>query len=43
MARRKPKNAVPNLGGMAFGRNLMVLAGIILAIGAYGAGRGALS
>ena len=44
MAKRGvPKKAGPNLGGMAFGRNLMVLGGIILVLGGYGAVRGALT
>jgi len=44
MAKRAVRNkAGPNLGGMAFGRNLMVLGGIILVIGGYGAVRGALT
>ena len=43
MARRRRKKAEPNRGGMAFGRNLMVLAALILAIGAYGSVRGALT
>ena len=33
----------PNLGAMAFGRNLMVLGSLILALGAYGTVRGALT
>ena len=33
----------PNLGAMAFGRNLMVLGSLILALGAYGSVRGALT
>ncbi len=33
----------PNRGGMAFGRNLMVLGSLILALGAYGAIEGALT
>jgi hypothetical protein len=40
MARAKSKNRPPNLGGMAFGRNLMVLGGLIFALGAYGVARG---
>ena len=35
MARGRKKDVVPNRGGMAFGRNLMVLAAVILAIGVY--------
>ena len=42
MARSKAKRP-PNVGGMAFGRNLMVLGGLILALGAYGVARGALT
>lgn len=41
MARKK--KAVPNRGGMAFGRNLMVLALLIFALGAYGVVMGALT
>jgi hypothetical protein len=41
-ARKTTKNE-PNLGGMAFGRNLMVLGGLILVLGLYGAVRGALT
>lgn len=43
MARRRPKPVVPNRGGMAFGRNLMVLGLLILALGAYGVVMGALT
>lgn len=43
MARGRRKNAAPNRGGMAFGRNLMALAAVILAIGVYGVARGALT
>src|SRR5262249_36746218 len=43
MARAKAKKNEPNLGGMAFGRNLMVLGGLILALGLYGAARGTLT
>jgi hypothetical protein len=43
MAKRVSRKTAPNLGGMAFGRNLMVLGGIILAVGGYGAVRGALT
>jgi Protein of unknown function (DUF3592) len=43
MARAKPGKRPPNRGGMAFGRNLMVLGGLILALGAYGTTRGALT
>jgi hypothetical protein len=40
---RSASKKVPNRGGMAFGRNLMVLAGLILALGAYGTVQGALT
>ena len=43
MARAKRKQPEPNRGGMAFGRNLMVLGGLILALGAYGTVQGALT
>lgn len=43
MARGRKKNATPNRGGMAFGRNLMVLAAAILAVGLYGVARGAMT
>jgi hypothetical protein len=43
MARGRKKGAEPNRGGMAFGRNLMVLAALILAIGVYGTVRGGLT
>ncbi|HEX9326588.1 MAG TPA: DUF3592 domain-containing protein [Reyranella sp.] len=43
MARGRKKRAEPNRGGMAFGRNLMVLAALILAIGIYGTVRGGLT
>jgi hypothetical protein len=43
MARAKRKQPAPNLGGMAFGRNLMVLGGLILALGLYGTVQGALT
>jgi uncharacterized protein DUF3592 len=43
MARAKLRKRPPNRGGMAFGRNLMVLGGLVLALGAYGATRGALT
>jgi hypothetical protein len=42
MARRS-KKAVPNRGGMAFGRNLMVLGLLILVLGAYGVVMGAMT
>src|SRR5215510_741123 len=41
MARRKART--PNTGGMAFGRNLMVLGSVILAFGGYGVVRGAMT
>jgi hypothetical protein len=41
--KRSATNKVPNRGGMAFGRNLMVLAGLIFALGAYGTVQGALT
>ena len=44
MARGRSKKAVvPNRGGMAFGRNLMVLALLIFALGGYGVVMGALT
>jgi Protein of unknown function (DUF3592) len=43
MAQRMRKKAEPNRGGMAFGRNLMVLGGVILVIGGYAAVRGVLT
>ena len=43
MARAKRKQAAPNLGGMAFGRNLMVLGTLILALGGWGTVAGALT
>jgi uncharacterized protein DUF3592 len=43
MAQRKRRKAKPNLGGMAFGRNLMVLGGVILVIGGYAFVRGVLT
>jgi hypothetical protein len=43
LARAKRKPGEPNLGGMAFGRNLMALGGLILAFGLYGAVHGALT
>lgn len=39
----KGKKRAPNLGGMAFGRNLMVLAVAIFALGAYGTVRGVMT
>jgi len=41
--KRSATNKVPNRGGMAFGRNLMVLAGLIFILGAYGTVQGALT
>jgi len=41
--KRSASKKVPNRGGMAFGRNLMVLAGLILALGAYGTVQGVLT
>ena len=43
MARGRSKKVVPNRGGMAFGRNLMVLALVIFGLGAYGVVMGALT
>jgi hypothetical protein len=43
MARRRSKKAAPNRGGMAFGRNLMVLGLLILVLGAYGVVMGAMT
>ncbi len=43
MARGRKKNAAPNRGGMAFGRNLMVLGLLIFALGGYGVVMGALT
>lgn len=43
MAQARPRRRPPNRGGMAFGRNLMVLGGAIFALGAYGTVRGALT
>jgi len=44
MARkRSASNKVPNQGGLAFGRNLMVLGGLIFAPEAYGTVEGALT
>ena len=43
MARGTQRTREPNRGGMAFGRNLMVLAALILALGAYGTVRGAMT
>ncbi len=40
---RNASNKVPNRGGLAFGRNLMVLGGLLLALGAYGSVQGALT
>src|SRR5262252_9070364 len=41
--KRSATNKVPNRGGMAFGRNLMVLAGLIFALGVYGTVQGVLT
>lgn len=41
--RRNPEKAAENRGGMAFGRNLMVLGAVILGIGAYGTYKGAMT
>src|SRR5262245_19940129 len=41
--KRSTKDKVPNLGGKAFGRNLMVLGGLIFALGLYGTVEGALT
>ena len=43
MARGRSRKVVPNRGGMAFGRNLMVLALVIFGLGAYGVVMGALT
>ena len=43
MAQARRKAGEPNRGGMAFGRNLMVLGGLILVLGLYGAVRGAMT
>jgi Protein of unknown function (DUF3592) len=43
VARGRSKKVVPNRGGMAFGRNLMVLALLIFGLGGYGAVMGALT
>ena len=40
---RSKKVVVPNRGGMAFGRNLMVLALLIFALGGYGVVMGAMT
>src|SRR5690349_17074432 len=42
-SKRSSSRKVPNLGGMAFGRNLMVLGGLILALGLWGTVEGALT
>jgi len=43
VARGRSRKAAPNRGGMAFGRNLMVLGVVILVLGAYGVVMGALT
>ena len=43
MAPGKSGKAARNQGGMAFGRNLMVLGAVILGIGAYGTYKGAMT
>jgi hypothetical protein len=43
MARRKSEERPGNRGGMAFGRNLMVLGAAIFGLGAYGTFRGAMT
>jgi hypothetical protein len=43
VARGRSKKVVPNRGGMAFGRNLMVLALVIFGLGACGVVMGALT
>jgi hypothetical protein len=43
MTRGRSKKSAPNRGGMAFGRNLMVLGLLILALGAYGVVMGAMT
>ena len=43
MARGRSRKVVANRGGMAFGRNLMVLALLIFALGGYGVVMGALT
>jgi len=43
VARGRSRKVVPNRGGMAFGRNLMVLALVIFGLGAYGVVMGALT
>ncbi len=43
MVRHGSPKAAPNRGGMAFGRNLMVLGGLIFLVGAYGVLRGAMT
>lgn len=43
MAQRKSKKRPGNRGGMAFGRNLMVLGTVILGVGAYGTFKGAMT
>ncbi len=43
MAHTRSTHAVPNRGGMAFGRNLAVLGAIVFLVGAYGVVRGAMT
>lgn len=43
MARGRSRKVVPNRGGMAFGRNLMVLGLLIFALGGYGVVMGAMT
>lgn len=43
MARRKSRGSAANKGGMAFGRNLMVLGAVIFGIGAYATFKGAMT
>jgi hypothetical protein len=43
VARGRSRKVIPNRGGMAFGRNLMVLGLLILALGGYGVVMGALT
>jgi hypothetical protein len=42
-SKRSRSSKVPNLGGMAFGRNLMVLGALILVLGGWGTVEGALT
>lgn len=43
MTRASSTRVAPNSGGVAFGRNLIVLGAIVLLVGAYGAVKGALT